>query len=80
MIAVPTGDRKMAESPAAMPVNSSRRRSRSLRPVALAYHEPTAAVMSAIGPSRPADPPDPMVMAEAMSLTGATRVLRAPPA
>ncbi len=35
--------------------------------------------MSAVGPSRPADPPEPMVIAEASIFTGATRALIDPP-
>ena len=35
-------------------------------------------MISAVGPSRPADPPEPMVIAEAIIFTGATRALMAP--
>ena len=36
--------------------------------------------MSAVGPSRPADPPEPMVSAEASVLSGGTRARMNPPA
>ena len=78
MIAQPIGERKIAERPADMPMSNNRRRSRALRPVTVAYHDPAAAVTNAIGPSRPADPPDPMVIADARSLSGPTRA-RIPP-
>src|SRR6266513_3109205 len=62
--AAPTGDRKIAAMPAAIPTRRSRRRSAPVRPVTVAYHEPIPAAASAIGPSRPAEPPEPMVMAD----------------
>ncbi len=41
--------------------------------------DPKPAAISAVGPSRPAEPPDPMVMAEASIFTGATRARSIPP-
>ncbi len=78
MIAVPIGDRKMADSPAAIPTRSSSRRSLASQWRSPAYHDATPAVISATGPSRPAAPPDPMVMADATSFTGATRPRSSP--
>src|SRR5437660_1482796 len=41
--AAPTGDRKIAAMPAAIPTRRSRRRSAPVRPIALAYHDPSPA-------------------------------------
>ena len=60
-------------------IKTTNRRSYSDRWSNFAYAEPKPAVMRAVGPSRPADPPEPMVMAEASIFTGATRALIAPP-
>ena len=73
------GERKIAESPAAIPIKTTNRRSYSDLWSNFAYADPKPAVMSAVGPSRPADPPEPMVIAEASIFTGATRALIAPP-
>ena len=42
-------------------------------------HEPTAAPICTIGPSRPAEPPDPIVTAVANIFSGMTRFLIRPP-
>ena len=78
-IAVPIGDRKIADRPAAMPTNISRRVSSSERWRLTAYTDPIPALIKAVGPSRPAEPPEPMVMAEAISLTKGTRARMTPP-
>jgi hypothetical protein len=78
-MAVPIGERKMADSPAAIPIKTKNRLSRSGRWNKLAYIEPKPAAISAAGPSRPADPPEPIVMAEATIFTGATRARIFPP-
>jgi hypothetical protein len=44
----------------------------------VAYQEPTPPVINAIGPSRPATPPDPIVIADAMSFTSGTRARMKP--
>src|SRR5512143_3452481 len=72
------GERKMAAIPAAIPTTRSIRRSVAGRCMSRAYTDPTPAAASAIGPSRPAEPPDPIVNAEAMSLIGVTRGRRIP--
>ncbi len=41
--------------------------------------EPKPAAISAVGPSRPAEPPEPIVIAEASIFTGATRARSVPP-
>ncbi len=74
------GERKMADRPAAMPISMRSRRSRSPRPTSDEYIDAMPEAMSATGPSRPAAPPEPMVMAEATALMGATRARSAPPA
>ena len=72
-MAVPIGERKIAERPAAIPINTSRRLSLSGRWSSDAYTEPKPAAINAMGPSRPADPPEPIVIADASIFTGATR-------
>ena len=67
----------MADRPAAIPMRTNNRRSLSGRFSTFAYTEPKPAAMSAVGPSRPADPPEPIVMAEASIFTE-RRVREAP--
>ncbi len=73
-IAVPSGLRKMAERPAAMPTSMRVRRSSSGSLSQVAVIEPNPEAIWAVGPSRPADPPDPIVSALAIILTMGTRV------
>ena len=68
----------MAPIPPAAPARSMMRRCLSLTFRAEARMEPKPAPIWAIGPSFPADPPDPMVMAEAMVLITGTRFLTTP--
>ena len=69
-MAVPIGERKIADSPAAIPIKTNKRRSLSGRCSSDAYTEPKPAAISAVGPSRPAEPPEPMVIADATIFTG----------
>ena len=79
-IAAPIGVRKMAESPAAIPINTSSRRSSSARLRTVAYKEPMPDAINAVGPSRPAAPPEPMVIADATIFSRGTRPRMTPPA
>ena len=63
----------MAPMPPAPPANIKSRRSRSLKPSFDARNDPKPAPICAIGPSRPAEPPVPMVMIEATVFTKGTR-------
>ncbi len=55
--APPSGQRKIAPTPAAQPATSSVRRARGVNPKARPRLEPSAAPRPAIGPSGPAEPP-----------------------
>ena len=55
------------------PASISNRRSRTLKPSRVAKYEPNPAPIWAIGPSRPAEPPVPMVMIDAADFTKGTR-------
>ncbi len=63
-----------------MPVLTAIRASRASRSRTRARNEPKPAPIWAVGPSRPPDPPEPMVIADATSLTSGirARMLRAP--
>jgi hypothetical protein len=69
----------MAPMPAAAPANTRTRRSRGLSFKVEARKEPKPAPIWAMGPSLPAEPPVPMVMAEATILTKGTRFRMKPP-
>ena len=74
MTAPPSGARKIAPMPAPMPAATAMRRScasrlEPLRPAA----SRSPAEICAAGPSRPPEPPEPMVIAEATSLIGGMR-------
>src|ERR671929_204850 len=71
--APPSGARKMAPMPAPMPVATAMRRSRGFSLSHWPSSEPKPAEICAAGPSRPPDPPAPMVIAEATSLMGGMR-------
>jgi hypothetical protein len=47
--------------------------SRASRSSSRARNEPKPALICAVGPSRPAEPPEPMVIAEATIFTSGTR-------
>ena len=69
----------MAPTPAPMPATSARRRSTASSPSRSAMTEPMPPEICAAGPSLPAAPPVPIVIAEAVSFTGMTRIrMRAP--
>ncbi len=63
----------MAPMPAPNPAAMSVRRCRVDSPSQPATVDPRPAPIWAIGPSRPADPPVPMVMAAVMAFTKGTR-------
>ena len=78
-----TAPAKGAWKVAAIPAPEPHAASSTTRAVGIlsaeAIDEPSAAPTWTIGPSRPAEPPDPMVSAEATSFTTATRPGIAPP-
>ena len=78
--APPSGARKIAPIPAPMPVLTAIRASRASRSRTRARNEPNPAPIWAVGPSRPPEPPEPMVIADATSLTSGirARIRRAP--
>ncbi len=65
--------RKMAAMPAPIPAATSVRRSATLSRKRFAKSEPKPAPIRAIGPSRPPEPPEPMVSALATILISGTR-------
>src|SRR5262249_16960132 len=67
-MAIPRGDLKIAARPAAIPARTKVRRSSSGKRMTSARIEPTPTLICAVGPSRPAAPPDPIVMADAIAL------------
>ena len=69
----------MAPTPAPMPATSARRRSTALSPKRSAITEPMPPEICAAGPSLPAAPPLPIVIAEAISFTGMARSRMRPP-
>jgi hypothetical protein len=73
--APPSGAPKIAPMPEPMPTDTAIRPSSADRSSVRASSEPKPAEICAVGPSRPPDPPDPMVTAEAISLT-TTALLR----
>ncbi len=68
-----SGARKMAATPAPIPAAIRIRRSAGRRRSKLPRNEPKPAPIWAIGPSRPPEPPVPMVKALAMIFTSGTR-------
>lgn len=73
------GALKVAAMPAAAPQPTSVRRRRLDMPIAWPTRDARAAAIWTMGPSRPADPPLPMVTADAMVLAMATRPRILPP-
>ena len=71
--APPSGARKMAPIPAAIPEATAIRASRASRSSSRARYEPKPDPICAVGPSRPPEPPEPMVIADATSLTSGIR-------
>src|SRR5262245_13318404 len=65
--------------PAAIPARTKVRRSSSGKRMTSAKIEPTPTLICAVGPSRPAAPPDPIVMADAIALINGTMGLILPP-
>ena len=59
--------------PAAMPTVTAIRASRASRSSVRPRNDPNPALICAVGPSRPPDPPDPIVIAEATSFTRGIR-------
>ena len=74
------GALNVAAMPAAAPQPTSVRRRRADMPMAWPTRDPMAAPTWMMGPSRPADPPLPIVTAEAIVLAIATRPRILPPA
>ena len=64
----------MAPMPEPMPVETAIRPSAGDRLQIRARKDPKPALIWAVGPSRPPDPPDPMVRAEATNFTSTTRI------
>ena len=71
--APPRGEQNIAPIPAEAPDNRNKRRSRSDRRSACAMPEPMPAPTWATGPSCPALPPLPIVIAEVSALSAITR-------
>jgi hypothetical protein len=67
--APPSGAEKIAPIPEPIPTETAIRPSSGERSKSLASSEPKPALICAVGPSRPPDPPEPIVSAEAMILT-----------
>jgi hypothetical protein len=63
----------MAPMPAPIPTVTAIRASAGVRSSHRASIDPKPALICAVGPSRPADPPEPIVIAEATILTNDTR-------
>ncbi len=63
----------MAPMPEPMPIETAMRPSSGERSSTLASSDPNPALIWAVGPSRPPDPPEPMVKAEATILTKTAR-------
>src|SRR5665647_3197875 len=59
----------MAPMPAPMPIVTAMRASSWLRPKALERNDANPALICAVGPSRPPDPPEPIVIADATIFT-----------
>lgn len=76
--AAPSGVRKTAAMPAAVPATSRMRRSRSVTRKSWPTSEPMAPPICIVGPSRPPEPPEPSVSADTRSFTQATRLRTTP--
>ena len=77
--AAPSGAWKIAPIPPAAPASTRIRRSRAFSFSREAKADPNPDPICAIGPSFPADPPVPIVRADAMILTNGTRFRICPP-
>jgi hypothetical protein len=77
--AAPSGAWKIAPIPPAAPASMSRRRSLAFSLSREAKADPKPDPIWAIGPSFPADPPVPIVIADAMIFTNGTRFRIFPP-